>query len=368
MKNKLLIGWMATMLGAGVLVACGDDDGGDDDGHPSGGKAGSSAGTAGANAGKGGSAGGGTGGGGTGGGKAGGGGAGNGGKSGKAGGGGTGGKGVNPGGAGGEGGEAGSTGGESGNAGQGGQGGQGGEGPVGGEAGLGGESGAGSGETAGAGNGGEGGAPEVPLAVLHLNEINSNINNNVDLIELRVITGGDVFGITVEQVLMNATVLATLPHLVVAANDLVVVHLNAPGGVTNESTGKDQCVGQACFDEAWDVRGGDTGLVHGNRVITVRANGAYQDAVPFVDSGGTEPAAFLDALTAIQTASQWTPAMCGGMACTYATTPSAVDISVDWADIGTTAAGDSVQVTSNNDNSANQWEVAPGSFGLPNPT
>ena len=124
----------------------------------------------------------------------------------------------------------------------------------------------------------------MATALLRLNELNSNITNGADLIELRVIEAGDIAGITIEQVLTTPVVLATLPSLVVAANDLIVVHLNAPGGVTNEMLTKDQCGGPACYDEAWDVRGEDTGLFFGNRVISVMDGATYQDAVPFIVS------------------------------------------------------------------------------------
>ncbi|HEY3496205.1 MAG TPA: hypothetical protein VGK73_16010 [Polyangiaceae bacterium] len=362
MKSKLLIGWTLTVLSTGAIVSCGDDDG--DDAQPNGGKAGSTAGASG-NAGK---AGGGSGGkageGGSGGGKAGGG------SGGRAGNGGRGGRGGSGGSTpGGQGGEAGSMAGEAGE-GPGGEGGGGGEGALGGEGGLGGESAGGAagdtGESGSAGLGGEGGSGEPPVAVLRLNELNSNIDNNRDLIELRVITAGNLGGIRVEQTLTNTTLLATLPSVTVEAGDLVVVHLNPLGGVSSETTAKDQCTGPACYDAAWDVRGQDTGLVHGNRVIAVRANGAYQDAVPFVATGGTQPAAFLTALEAIQDAGQWTPATCGGSACTYATTPSAEDISVDWTEIAATADGDSIQVTGTGSDTAAEWEVAESSFGEPN--
>jgi hypothetical protein len=398
MKTKLLIGWTVTLLSAGTVVSCGDDEG-DDEGQPSAGKA--AAGTAGSGSagksgssgsgGKAGSAGSSSGASGTG--------AGTGGKAGSGGGGEGGGAGTSSSGNGGAGGEAGGGGGEGGDGGEaalGGNGGQSGEAGQGGETsgnggtagtagggtsgggsgggGNGGTSGGGTSGTAGggtsgtgaeAGFGGEGGGSGVATALLRLNELNSNITNGADLIELRVIEAGDIAGITIEQVLTTPVVLATLPSLVVAANDLIVVHLNAPGGVTNEMLTKEQCGGQACFDEAWDVRGEDTGLFFGNRVISVMDGATHQDAVPFIVDGN-EPPAFLDALTAIQDAGQWLPANCGGADCTYETAPTADGISVDWSDLETTAAGDSIQVTGANNNQESAWDLAASTWGEPN--
>jgi hypothetical protein len=383
--KKFLMACAMTALATGVVTGCGDDDG-DDDTNPTAGKGGT-AGTSGAS-GKGGT--GGTA--GTAGGKAG---AGSGGKAGSSGGnggkagGGAGSGGAGRGGAGSGGTDAGGEAGLGGEAG-GGSGGQGGEAGLGGEGGVAGQAGAGAGGEAGvpgpiAGQGGEGGTPAAgqggaggegggteppPVARLRLNEINPSIAGGEDLIELLVIEAGSVEGIVIQQSVGTPTTVATLPALTVAVNDLIVVHLNPANGaqgITNETTAKSQCASADCYDAAWDVRGGSAanGLAVGNRVVTVRSGTTLQDAVPFVVDGGSS-AGFLDELQEIQTAGQWSPTSCDGDPCTYSTDPTALEVSVNWADTEATEAGDSMQVTAANNNTTGAWDLAASTFGVPN--
>jgi hypothetical protein len=201
--------------------------------------------------------------------------------------------------------------------------------------------------------------------VLRLSELSPDINGSQDLIELEVLAAGTLAGITIEEGIEDVVVLATLPSLVVAEDDFVVVHLDPPAAITNETTSKTQCTANACYDAAWDVRGGGTGIFHANRVITVMEGNEYQDAVPFTTNGtGTN---FLTDLETIQDAGLWFPATCGGDDCTYTTTdPTAFEVSVDWTDVETTATGDSVQLTGTNPNQTGGWEVAGETFGEAN--
>jgi hypothetical protein len=384
--KKFLMACAMTALATGVVTGCGDDDG-DDDTNPTAGKGGT-AGTSGAS-GKGGTSSGGIS--GSGGGKAG---AGNGGKGGTSGGnggragGGSGSGGAGRGGAGSGGTDAGGEAGLGGEAGggSGGQGGEaglgGGEGGVAGLAGAGGEAGVpgpiagqgGEGATSAGGQGGAGGeggsTVPPPVARLRLNEINPSIAGGEDLIELLVVEAGSIEGIIIQQSVGTPATVATLPALTVAVNDLVVVHLNPANGaqaITNETTSKSQCTSTDCYDAAWDVRGASVanGLAVGNRVVTVLSGSTLQDAVPFVVDGGSS-AGFLDELQEIQTAGQWSPTSCGGDPCTYDSDPTAIEVSVNWADTEMTEAGDSMQVTASNNNTTGAWDLAASTFGEPN--
>src|SRR5262249_11553362 len=63
-------------------------------------------------------------------------------------------------------------------------------------------------------------------ASLVINEVNPNIGSSHDLIELLVTTNGYTSGYTVEQGISSVIVLATLPTIDAAANDLILVHLS----------------------------------------------------------------------------------------------------------------------------------------------
>ena len=205
------------------------------------------------------------------------------------------------------------------------------------------------------------------VAILAINEVNPNITGSLDLIELRVLSGGATLGITVEQDITTKVVLATLPAITVATGDFIVVHDNPAAGVTNETTTKATCANAACYAGAWDVRGGVTALTYSGRVVVVRApNAAIMDGVAFYKKGAVSPATFFTQVTALQTASMWLPTDCGGVACS--TNVLAEGISADWAACAVTAAGASVARKANADtDKAADWLVGPSSFGATNP-
>jgi hypothetical protein len=98
--------------------------------------------------------------------------------------------------------------------------------------------------------------------------------------------------------------------------------------------------------------------------------GAIIDAVPFVlSTAGTPPAAFPADLQALQTAGLWLPVDCGGAPCDYASTPTAIAISVDYLNAGNVATGDSISRKPGLNTKQNtDWNAAAAqSFGLPNP-
>jgi hypothetical protein len=191
----------------------------------------------------------------------------------------------------------------------------------------------------------------VPVAQMILNELSPNITGGHDLIELLVTGDGSTNGITILQKGSATDTLITMPDLSVVAGDFIVVHL-VPSGVAGiapaaETMSKNQypnAMYGANYDGAWDLLGGTTGLTFSMRVLEVVApGGLIIDAVPVVlSNSASPPAAFPGTLQTIQAANLWLPADCGGMLCTYNSTPTAVAISVDYLGAGSTPAGKSI--------------------------
>jgi 5'-nucleotidase len=219
---------------------------------------------------------------------------------------------------------------------------------------------------------------EAPLAGLVINEVNQAFGSTADdLVELLVVSGGNTLGLTLEaQGLAAAETLAVLPDLKVDTGDVVVVHLfttaqlGTLGKTANrsEENTKTGCVDAHCYASAWDVAGSGTQLVSSNRVVRLRdARGSVRDLVAFTD-GGASPVGFPAALQAAQTAGRWMPANCGGVACTYASAPTAQSVCVDWSSLTANRAGNSVQRKAGTNTMQNtDWKVAPQSFGVVNP-
>lgn len=209
-----------------------------------------------------------------------------------------------------------------------------------------------------------------------INEINANILGGHDLVELLVTQSGTTSGLTLHQVGSTDELLATLPAIEVSAGDLIVVHLVPTMSETCiETTSKSQCpsaLTSTYYDAAWDVLGGTTGLTYTCRVLEVRsASDALVDAVPFaLPTTPSPPASFPSIVQQLQAAGWWLPVDCSGSLCTYVSTPSVFDISVDTTGLGTTASGNSVQRKSGgtNTHSRPDWNAAAAStFGAANP-
>lgn len=212
----------------------------------------------------------------------------------------------------------------------------------------------------------------VGAAAIEISEVNGNINGNRDLLEIRALTGGSVAGVEVVQDPAAGgagTVLAVLPPIILAAGERIVVHF-APMGETDETVSQGQCVDPACYASAWDVRGSAAGMLYSNRIMALRrpVSQALIDVVAVGRSDLANPTtAFPANLQFVQAAGQWLPANCGGGACTYSSTPSALAVSVDWTGLGTSPTGISLQRSGVDSNQRTDWLLAPASFGLPNP-
>jgi hypothetical protein len=211
----------------------------------------------------------------------------------------------------------------------------------------------------------------VAAAVLQISEVAPNITGGKDLVELAVLAGGTTKDIVVLQnpVLggSGTVTLATLPDVQVTAGDFIVVHI-ADATVMSETSAKNGCAVAACFATAWDFAAGTTGISFTNTVLSVAASdGTTMDAVPFAQPPSSTPATFPATLQFIQQLGHWQPADSGGAPTDYTTTPSAVDVSVDWSTVGTTASGNTVQRSGADTNSKADWSVKANSLGVANP-
>jgi hypothetical protein len=206
-----------------------------------------------------------------------------------------------------------------------------------------------------------------------LNEVNANITGSQDLIELRAVVGGTMLGIEVVQNPdpsdASFALLATLPDTIVAAGDLIVVHLNAGGGLVSETGTKLDCIDAACYPGAWDVLGGATGISYSSRVLAVQsAAGILMDAVPFARTDVGDNATYPAAVQYLQSLAYWFPADCNGALCNDSSTPSVVAISADWTALGSSSTGASVSRRNGmNTHSAGDWQVTAQTFGADNP-
>lgn len=218
----------------------------------------------------------------------------------------------------------------------------------------------------------------VPAATLMFTEISPNITSSFDLIELKVTSAGSLNGIVVQANTSGATNFITFPDVRVAVGDIIVVHCNgateagaAPG---NETTAKNQYpVGtySANFDNAWDFQGSANGITATDTALLV-CNGTcsastVQDAVALSNKDGTGSGTFDGNLAGIQGYGAWSPANCGGAACTDATSPSSQSVSASMSGVGTTRTGVSVQRRNTGSyvdtNQSSDWITAAATFG-----
>lgn len=210
-----------------------------------------------------------------------------------------------------------------------------------------------------------------------LNEVNAAISGGADLIELEVTARGNLGDFELVQnpvAAATGTVIAKLPTICAEAGDIVVVHLG-PGtaGVASTSewlVGKSelpQVTFAANYDAAWDVLG-ISGLGNTSQVIALARSGAIVDATPFTNNNvGQAPVAFIPALNHVQSLSLWTPADCGGAACSAVTTPTAFEVSAVWSGSSASSTGASVRRLRPVVSTSAGWSVGASSFGLPNP-
>ena len=166
----------------------------------------------------------------------------------------------------------------------------------------------------------------------------------------------------------------TFPDVVMAAGDLIVLHLNpgADSPSSSERQSKTESTAAGAFPGAWDFIGGSAGVSFSHRILMVKTPaGDIQDAVVFVKSDleGTAPAGFPIAVEGLQSLGEWTPADCGGAPCTYDSVPSVFDIAVDWKDAGNTRDSSFSRIPGQDANNKADWvfNATGATFGAANP-
>lgn len=225
-----------------------------------------------------------------------------------------------------------------------------------------------------------GGFKSAP-AVLMLNEVAPARASSMDLVELKVVTAGSMAGIRLEQDLSRpfTKLLATLPNVEVAVDDLIVVHLSPDATSETETAAKDEHPSTptttANYDTAWDVNGEDDHITYSGRLIIVRAPlGDIQDAAAFVRNSGA-PQQIQFQLQGLQNRGLWLPADCRGTTsiptpCTTSTSadPNVYSVAANW-DLAATTTNRSVYRVANT-MTKDDWVVSPADtnyFGGPKP-
>jgi hypothetical protein len=235
------------------------------------------------------------------------------------------------------------------------------------------------GATAGTGGAtaGTGGGPSEPIpALVRINEFNANIAGACDLVELRVVSSGNMNGFVLRQ--RDTGAIVTFGDLAVLKNSYVVVHLNATSGTCNPGQASQEFDTTATqpasayggnYDTAFDWWSSTAGLIATDSVLTVYdAHSQIIDAV-FVsnDPAGTNSANGTEAQAAIVgAASQWSP-----KATTYVGIAFRSVAAHDLSATGTTATGTSIQRIDDADtNSKADWTTGAGvasTWGALNP-
>jgi hypothetical protein len=227
----------------------------------------------------------------------------------------------------------------------------------------------------------DGGPFTGPLMLL--NEVNATIASMCDLIELRVVLGGDFGGYVVEE---RGTALITFPTgLTLATNDVVVIHLDradlscrgggaAPADEVASPTEQPASSVSSNFDGAYDFYSTDTGLTPTNNVLVVRdGTGRIVDAVLLVDTPDPPSAPYttLDAVNGaaaeVASAGQWQLVGGGVPPVGFSNETFRANAVVDLDGTGTDRAGESIQRNDDDDNNdKDDWTQAPSSWGAIN--
>jgi hypothetical protein len=211
-----------------------------------------------------------------------------------------------------------------------------------------------------------------PPATLRISEVAPNLPTQRDLVELYVVQGGSISNFAIVQ---DTSTLTLLPAINVATGDIIVVHFNpatdgtdAPRSETTSKTEFPSGTYSSNYDNAWDVHAStQLPITWFNRVLRVKdAQGSTQDGAAFIRAGRTSDANFPTELQNLQRDGHWQPSNCGGTPCSYASTPSALDVSVSWEGVSTDRSTTVRRVSSTTDtNQASDWAVGASSLGAP---
>jgi len=224
-------------------------------------------------------------------------------------------------------------------------------------------------------------AQVIVPAVVRINELNANLVGGCDLIELRVVSAGDMKDFKIQERTGNAGVFElnfTFPSFQVPKNAFIVVHMGGSSPTCNGAGASQELVTTVDqpfstfpgnFDNAYDFWVSDAGLTSSDNVFTLfNTNGTMIDAVfASDDPAGTSAApGTLSAAAAAGTANQWSPAQS-----TYTATEFRVNAVDDLNATSATRTGTSIQRINNSDtNSKSDWTTGAGStstWGALNP-
>ncbi len=124
------------------------------------------------------------------------------------------------------------------------------------------------------------------IATIRINEIAANEGGGCDAVEFRVVTGGTLRDFTFFE---RTSSVFTFPDVVVATNDLIVLHFDANDigcgyiSKVNETTAIDEfpaLINIKNYDSAWDFFTTDSGITSTDNTLTVYDNvGTIQDGV-----------------------------------------------------------------------------------------
>ncbi|MBU1070500.1 hypothetical protein KJ975_13110, partial [Myxococcota bacterium] len=215
----------------------------------------------------------------------------------------------------------------------------------------------------------------ITPAVVLVNEVNFNIGSGCDLIELRVISGGSMDGFK----LYNRTdLLVTFTGLNVPTNALILVHINGGSATCNPQSATNEVSGPAeqpnpgvttNINTAYDWYSTISGQSATDGAVAIYTNlDVLLDGVLLTEElTGTAAAGSETGAANIVAAGGWTnldgSVPVGG----YIDDLFSANAVMDLNGTGTTAAGTSIQRTSNADNNhQGDWAVVASSWGLIN--
>lgn len=212
--------------------------------------------------------------------------------------------------------------------------------------------------------------------IVRINELNASVQNGCDLIELRVIRGGSLNGVALQERI--AGTLYRFPAIDVAKNDLLVLHVGSgkpacnPASATEETTGPAQQPSATFtnnYDTAYDFWSSDDNLTNTDNVITLYdATGAIADAL-VVASAATGMAGVDSERQAatVAAAGQWQVVGGGTPAGGFIDADFCANAVLDLDGTGVSATGPSIQrLADTDDNDKDDWNS--GSITVQNPT
>jgi hypothetical protein len=202
--------------------------------------------------------------------------------------------------------------------------------------------------------------------VVRINEVNANISKGCDLVELRVVTGGNMYGV---ELWARTSAVLTFGALAVERNDLIIVHMNATTcnpEFESEQLSKTQTRAPGTYATAYDWYSTSAGLVSTDLVLTLYdAQGRMLDAALFADdTTGTAATQSEEQAQAVATAKHWVAAGTGIPASGFVDDTFCAHAAQDLNATGISAPGESIgRVVDEDHDSAADWLQGASSWG-----